>query len=714
MYRIGIHPSGVLIHLYWGRKIVIEQPERLLHVRERAFSPAYRDYGADVSLDSLPQEYPTKGIGDFRDPAIEVVCKDGSNILELTYHSHRIMAGKPALAGLPATYIEHEDEADTLEIDLHDQRTSIVVTLRYTAYRERNVVTRSAIIKNNGNTPVSLRRALSSSIDFYDQTFKLIHLSGTWSRERSLAFETLGSGVFSIESTRGTSSHQANPFLALASPDVGEEHGEVFATNLVYSGNFVFRVKKNAVGGARFIAGINPDTFGWKLNPGENFVTPEAIHVYSSSGLTAMTHTFHDLYRERLCRGEYRDRERPILVNNWEATYFSFDRATLLRLSSVAAQLGLELFVLDDGWFGSRDDDKQSLGDWVANEKKLAGTLKSLATEVQQAGVKFGLWVEPEMVSPNSDLFRAHPEWCLQVPGAYKTESRNQLVLDLSRADVCAYLVQVLSNLFESAPISYVKWDMNRSLTNVWSELLPADQQNEVGHRYVLGLYSVLEQLTTKFPQILFEGCSGGGGRFDPGMLHYTPQIWASDNTDAISRLNIQFGTSFIYPPSAMTAHVSAVPNHQVHRITSMQCRGDVAMAGNFGYELDLTKLSDDECREITSQVESYKQLRHLVQFGHFYRLITPAFDSSDSAAWCYVAPDKTRAYATFVQIFAVSNSPLRRLKLRGLLPSGRYSLVGTDLRFSGEELMFVGIEIQELKGDYQTQTFEFRLMADA
>ncbi len=452
--------------------------------------------------------------------------------------------------------------------------------------------------------------------------------------------------------------------------------------------------------------GINPFDFEWKLEPGEEFQTPEMVMVYSADGLGGMSRIYHRLYRIRLCRGMHRDRTRPVLVNNWEATYFQFDADKIENIAKVGQDLGIELFVLDDGWFGYRDNEDSSLGDWKVDYRKLPGGLADLASRVNRLDMQFGLWFEPEMVSPDSDLYRAHPDWCLHVPERRRTEARKQLILDLSRADVCDYLIESVSSVLRSAPITYVKWDMNRNMTEIGSALLPPERQRETAHRYMLGLYRVLESITTAFPEILFESCSGGGGRFDPGMLHYMPQTWTSDNSDAISRLRIQYGTSLVYPISTMGAHVTAVPNHQVHRITSLKTRGDVAMSGNFGYELDLTQMSDEEKEQVKVQVQQYKEIRHMVQFGDFYRLRSP-FEGNDTA-WMMVSADGSEAFAVYVRVMAEPNAPLDWLKFNGLDAGAKYRVADSGAVYGGDQLMYAGLPIPGLHGDYQSFVWHF------
>jgi alpha-galactosidase len=701
-YMIQLLPSGIPVHAYWGRKIGDAAWEGLLDFQERAsFSPNPYPEDRTISFDTLPQEFPAYGTSDFRHPAYQVQLADGTTITELVYVSHQIVSGKPKLEGLPSTYTEQAEEAKTLVLELQDQSSGLRVELSYTVFTEHDAIVRAAKLVNTGSQPLKLLRALSASVDFKHDRFDLLQLSGAWARERDLIRRPLVPGMQSIESRRGSSSHQQNPFIALADPHTDEEQGEVYGFSLVYSGSFIAQAEVDQFRTTRVSMGINPFDFEWHLEAGESFQTPELVMVFSSEGLGEMSRTYHRLYRTRLCRGTHRDQTRPVLVNNWEATYFDFNADKIESIAKVGQDLGIELFVLDDGWFGYRDSDNSSLGDWKVDQRKLPGGLADLATRVNALDMQFGLWFEPEMVSPDSDLYRAHPDWCLHAPGRRRTEARQQLILDLSRADVCDYLIESVSSVLRSAPITYVKWDMNRNMTEIGSALLPPERQRETAHRYMLGLYRVLEEITSAFPHILFESCSGGGGRFDPGMLHYMPQTWTSDNTDAVSRLRIQYGTSMVYPISTMGAHVSAIPNHQVHRMTSLRTRGDVAMSGNFGYELDLTQMSDEEKTEVKRQVQQYKEIRHLVQFGDFYRLRSP-FAGNDTA-WMMVAEDRSEAFAAFFRVLAESNAPLDWLRFKGLDPTAKYRLVDSGVVYGGDQLMYAGLPIPRLQGDYQS-----------
>ncbi|CCQ96697.1 Alpha-galactosidase 1 [[Clostridium] ultunense Esp] len=705
-YIFQLLNQGYLAHLYWGRRISPPDPSYLLRYVGRAFSPSTDPSDLNLSLDTLPQEYPGYGTSDFRQPAYQVQLHNGSTAIEFLYKSHRIFQGKPKLEGLPATYVENQDEATTLEVHLQDSISGLSVLLSYTVFEELNAITRSVRFINEGKDPLRLLRVQSMNIDFHHALFDILHLSGAWAKERWVYRQPLRPGIQSVESRRGASSHQHNPFIALLDPNATEDTGDVYGFSLVYSGNFLASVEVDQYSTARVSLGINPFDFSWLLEPGEEFQTPEVVMVYSPEGLGGMSRIYHRLYRTRLCRGVYRDQVRPILVNNWEATYFHFNEDKLCQIAEQAKELGIELFVLDDGWFGQRDNDRTSLGDWIVDRKKLPNGLESLVQRINDMGLQFGLWFEPEMVSPESELYKNHPDWCLHVPDRRRTESRWQLILDFSREEVCDAVIKMVSDVLTSAPIRYVKWDMNRHMTEIGSAALPSERQRETAHRYMLGLYRVMEEITSKFPHILFEGCSGGGGRFDPGILYYMPQIWTSDNSDAIERLKIQYGTSIVYPISTIGAHVTAVPNHQVHRVTSLKTRGDVAMSGNFGYELDLTLLTAEEKDLVRQQVNQYKEIRNLVQKGEFYRLLNPF--TGNECAWMFVSDDQCEALVFYFKVLAQPNEPLKRLYLKGLDPNALYEWIESGEIYGGDSLMYAGINIPFLHGDFTS--FVWRL----
>ena len=717
-YLLRVLDNGTLGHLHFGGPLAAGRP--YAHLTPREFAGFSNRLGAPV-----PLEYPTAGIGDFRVPALVIEQPDGSTALDLRYASHRTMAGKPAIPGLPSTYVEDDDEAETLEITLTDTPAGLEVRLLYTIFRDRPVVARSARVRNAGRAPLTVRCAMSASLDLLDSDWDLVQLSGAWARERHAVARRLRPGSQSIGSLRGASGHQHNPFLVLQRPATTEDAGEAYGFSLVYSGNFLAEVEVDAFETTRLRLGINPEGFAWSLEPGVEFATPEAVLAYSGAGAQALSDAYHGLYRERLARGAWRDVPRPVLVNNWEATYFDFDEQKLLAIARAARELGIELFVLDDGWFGRRDDDTSSLGDWEVNRARLPGGIDGLAREVEALGLRFGLWIEPEMVSPRSRLLSEHPDWAIGIPTRPRTEGRNQYVLDMSRPEVVDHLFAVLSDLLDAAPISYVKWDMNRNITEPFSPALPPERQGEFFHRYVLGVYELYGRLTQAFPQVLFESCAGGGGRFDPGILAFAPQGWTSDDTDAVERLKIQWGTSLCYPLSAMAAHVSAVPNHQVGRITPLATRAAVAFFGVLGYELDPTALTDDERRQVAAQIAFYKERRELFQRGRFLRLRSPFEGDGNETAWMVASADTRRAVAGHYQALNRPSAGPRRLRLRGLDPVASYRVsawpvpddaigrANAGLR-GGDELMRVGLLVEtddpadaRSRGDFQARLFD-------
>ncbi|MEN8078303.1 alpha-galactosidase [Clostridioides difficile] len=706
-YVLRVLETGHLVNLYWGRRINSNRIDYIIKKRQCGSFLADLDNIDSLHLEAIPQEYPSYGNPDLRSPAIQVKLSNGTTVTDFRYDSHKIYEGKNLLKGLPATYVENEGEAETLEITLKDKLSGLRVVLSYTVFKSYDAITRNCKVINDSSEEADILRVLSANVDFNHSEFDLIQLSGSWARERHIIRTPLRNGGQCIESRRGASSHAQNPFIALVSKDTTEDNGEVYGFNLIYSGNFLANVEVDMHSNTRAQIGINPFDFIWNLEAGEEFQAPEAVMVYSPNGLTGMSHIYHDLYRERLCRGTHRDKERPILINNWEATYFDFNNEKIKKIAKEASNLGIELFVLDDGWFGERNNDDCSLGDWFVNEEKIKGGLNSLATDINEMGMQFGLWFEPEMISPKSKLYEQHPDWCIHIEGRLRSQARRQLILDLSRDEVCDAVIEMLTNVLKSAPISYVKWDMNRNMTEIGSPAWPAKKQKEIAHRYMLGLYKILENITSNFPNILFESCSGGGGRFDGGMLYYMPQTWTSDDTDAIERLKIQEGTSLVYPTSTMGSHVSAIPNHQVNRMTPLNTRGVVAMAGSFGYELDITKMTEEEKQEVKSQVEFYKNIRSTVQFGDLYRLKS-SFDSNE-AAWMNLSKDGKNAVVSYVKKYAEPNVIPRRLKVKALDKNSLYEVVETGEIFGGDELMYIGLEIGELSGDYQAKVWTLR-----
>jgi alpha-galactosidase len=713
-YMMKVCEEGYLAHVYYGNKVPDEDLTYLLRLDESPFTPATNDRDRASFMDTLPFEYPCFGVGDYRESAFKIMDASGMSTCDLRYVSHKMYEGKPKLEGLPATFATEESGCSTLEITMYDKYADIEVVLIYTAFDKLDVITRSAVITNKSEKPFKITRALSACVDFDTDKMDMITLNGSWARERAVERCRLHHGKQLVDSCRGESSHQNNPFVALCDNNADEDKGEVFGFNFVYSGNFYAQAEVTQHKKTRFLMGINPLDFEWLLEKGESFTCPEVVMVHSDEGIGKMSRTFHDLYRNNLIRGEYKDKRRPILINNWEATYFNFDTDKLIDIAKEASKLGIEMLVMDDGWFGHRDSDNSSLGDWFVYEKKLKGGLKYLVDEVNKLGMKFGIWFEPEMISPDSELYKAHPDWAIQIKGRPLTLCREQYVLDYSRKEVRDYVYGMMKKILDSANIEYIKWDMNRQLTEVGSATLPAERQRELWHRYVLGVYDLMDRLTTDYPHILLENCSGGGARFDPGMLYYSPQIWCSDDTDAIERLKIQHGTSMCYPCSAMGAHVSDCPNHTVGRNTPFKTRGHVAMVGTFGYELDVTRIPQEDRDAIPAQIEEFNKFNKLVRTGDHYR-IGNMFEDNTWDAWEFVAKDKSEALFEFVQVLARPNERSRRIKLKGLEPEAYYYEESEpDKKISGAALMNAGINIAKmwngdgLYGDFCSKILHF------
>lgn len=696
-YLFYVMESGQLGHLYFGK--ALNPRGSYLHMVEKAHRPmtTYINEGdLYTSYEHLRQEYPCYGTSDYRYPALEIQGGDGSRICRMEYQGYEIIKGKKPLSGLPATYTEEDGEAATLEIKMKDTWRNLEVILSYSIFRDVDAIARSVKIVNNGKEDLMINRAMSMSVDMPDADYQSLQLSGAWSRERGVKVRELEPGLTGVSSMRGNSSHQHNPFLALKRKDTTEVSGRAYGFSLVYSGNFLAQAEVDNYQVLRVMLGINPFGFSWNLEPGEAFVTPEAVMVYSDEGLNGMSLQFHRLYRKRLARGFWRDKERPVLINNWEATQFDYVEEDLLKFAGKAKECGIELFVLDDGWFGERNDDKRGLGDWKANREKLPGGIEGLSEKIEALGMKFGLWFEPEMVNKDSDFFRQHPDYIIQTPGRSASHGRNQFVLDFSRKEVVDAVYEQMYELLSKARISYIKWDMNRSISECYSSAYPARRQGEIFHRYILGVYDLHERLIQAFPELLIESCSSGGGRFDAGMLYYAPQGWVSDNSDAIERLKIQYGTSFVYPLSCMGAHVSACPNEQVGRRTPIETRGNVAYTGAFGYELDLNKLSSEEIETVKEQVEFYKKNRKFIAEGDFYRLLSPF--EGNFAAWEVVESDGGRALVTVTRMLSEINGPYRRLPLSGLVKNREYHIQSKYISYDayGDELMQFGLMLED------------------
>lgn len=690
-----------LIHTYYGPYVGDSDMSYLARCIDRGFSgnpDGITDKG--YSLDTQLLEYPSYGTGDFRNDCLRVAYADGSQVTDLKYVSHEIKEGKYGLEGLPAMY-QGEENVQTLEVVLQDVYKKLEVILYYGVFENLDVITRACKIVNKGEDKVNLLRAYSMCLDFNNKDMDFVHFYGRHAMERIMERTHLHHGIQSVGSRRGFSSHQHNPFVVLCAHDAGEDHGNCYGASFVYSGNFAAVAEVTQADCTRMTMGIHDAQFQFELQPQESFTAPEVMLSFSSEGLGTLSRNYHKAIRYHICRGKYKTARRPILINNWEATYFNFNTEKLLDIAREAKKLGIEMLVMDDGWFGKREDDISGLGDWFVNEKKLGGKLKDLVDGVNEIGLKFGIWFEPEMISEDSDLYRAHPDWALKIPGRAPTRGRQQLVLDFSREDVRTYIFDRMCEILESSDIEYVKWDANRHLTDVWSALLPAERQGEVFHRFILGLYDFLEKITQRFPNVLFEGCSGGGGRFDAGMMYYHPQIWCSDDTDAVERLEIQYGTSFAYPVSTMGAHVSVCPNHQTGRSVSMKTRGVVAMSGTFGYELDITKLSEEDKQTVKEQIEAFKKYYDLIQNGDYYRL-TDDGRKSPFVAWEFVSADKKEALLNVVVLRTKANPILHTVYARGLEADMMYQVEGSQEKFSGAALMNGGYPIPVMGDDYQ------------
>ena len=708
-YHICITQKGYVSHAYYGAKIGNDDISYLTRQFEYGFSNSDIFREKHSLLDFLPMEYPFDGVGDFRKSAIAITNQNGNNAVELKYKDYKIIDGTVQLDGLPCVFGE-KSSCKTLEIFTEDEVLGLEVILFYTVFEDNDAIVRSAkIINNNKNgETVLIKKALSLSFDMDDDNFDMITLHGSWARERHIDRRPVHMGLQGTESIRGETSHQEHPFMAILNHNADNDSGNVYGVNFIYSGNFIASVQKNQFGSIRTQIGINPENFTWQLEAGQCFETPQAVLVFSSEGLNGMSHIFHDLYREHLIRSPYKKTMRPILINNWEATYFNFDEEKLLDIAREAHKDGIEMLVMDDGWFGHRNSDDSSLGDWFVNENKLKGGLKNLVDKVNEIGMKFGIWFEPEMISPDSTLFKNHPDYAIQIPGREPGMSRQQLVLDITRKEVRECIYNQISKILHSANIEYVKWDMNRQLSDIGSLDLHGTKNGEFFHRYVLAVYEMQEKLITEFPNLLLENCSGGGARFDPGMLYYSPQIWCSDDTDAIERLEIQEGTALMYPLSSMGAHVSVCPNHAVGRNTPFKTRGYVALAGTFGYELDITKLSEEERKIIPHQIELYKKYSDIVRNGDYWRIASYS-ENHEFDCWACISKDKNKALITFVQVLNHPNFKTRFIKVKGICAESNYLVHYLDdeqnskpLELKGSTIINAGIPVSRDWGDFQ------------
>ncbi len=710
-YQMKVDDFGFLLHLYYGAKVSGEM-DYLLTYYDRGFSGNPNDVGNNrtYSMDVLPQEYPTLGTGDYRNSAFVLRNHDESACCDLRYAGHEIREGKYELPGLPAVYAKPE-EAQTLEIVLEDAVSKVRVRLLYGVLEDEDIITRSVKITNYGTEYIVVEKASSACLDFITGEYDLLSFYGRHAMERNLQRARIGHGSQCIGSRRGTSSHQYNPAVIVAGKNTTEDIGDCYGMVFVYSGNFLCEAEQDQFDQTRILMGLQRDLFNYPLESGETLVVPETILCYSGRGFGDLSMKYHRCIRNHICNGARSRRKsgetgfipRPVLVNSWEAAYFNFTGETIVDLAKDAAQLGIDMVVMDDGWFGKREDDNSGLGDWQVNEKKLGCSLGELVRRVNEEGVKFGIWIEPEMISEDSDLYREHPDWAMQNPGRNPARGRNQLVLDFSREDVREHIFDQICRVLDQGNIEYIKWDMNRSLTDFYSV---ETRQGKVSYDFVIGLYDFMEKLLAKYPQLMIEGCSGGGGRFDAGMMYYTPQIWCSDNTDAVDRLRIQYGTSFFYPMSTVSAHVSAVPNHQTGRITSLRTRGIVAMTGAFGYELSLGKLSAEEKEEIREQIRQYKEFEPLISTGDYYRLSNPFEDAC--AAWMFVSKDRKRVLLHVVLLENHGNMIVNYVRLKELLPDVVYEEEGSGKRYCGCALMQAGIPIPVEMGEYLAYQFVF------
>ena len=716
-YQMGVGNYGQLLHLYYGKRLTGDMRYLLIYY-DRGFSgnPYEAECDKTYSMDALPQEYPGFGNGDFRSPAFVQKNADGSYCADLRYVSCEVCKGKYQIPGLPAAYDETGAESETLKVYLEDAPGGVRVTLLYGVFAELDIITRAVQITNCGTEAVHVEKAASAALDFMTGEFDVIHFHGRHGMERIFERTPVEHGNQVFGSRRGASGHQQNPFVMLSGKQTGEDAGECYGCMLLYSGNFKAEAEKDQYEQTRLVMGLSDEMFSWKLEPGETFDTPEAVLSYSANGFSALSWNLHRLIRSHICRSAYRDTKRPVLINNWEATYFDFTGA------KQAAELGVEMLVLDDGWFGKRDDDLAGLGDWTVNEKKLGMPLGKVAEKIRGLGMKFGIWIEPEMVCEDSDLYREHPDWAFTIPGRKPVRARYQLVLDYSRKEVVDGIFAQIAKVLDDTKADYVKMDMNRHLTDIWSKTAAEQNQGAILHRYVLGVYDFLERLHERYPDLLIEGCSGGGGRFDAGMLYYTPQIWCSDNTDAVERIKIQYGTSFAYPSCTVGSHVSAVPNHQTGRMTELATRAAVAMAGSFGYELDLNLLTEEEKEQVREQIKNYHRFEMLIRQGRYYRL-TDVWQTKEYAAWEYCAPDESEALVTVITMDTQCNPATEYVKLRGLGEDKKYRVEVVGMQtdgenvqringtpnavepeyFTGAQLVYAGLPVPRLGNEYKS-----------
>lgn len=722
-YIFAVLGNGIMEHLYYGDKLHIRSnyPDLSRH-EERKVTPSWDVDGEIIQPQLTAFEYPQSGHGDCRVPACVIRQHNGSTVTEFTYQGYAIHEGKERLQGLPSSFDESHDDACTLTIRLRDELTKINLSLNYTVFPHEDVIVRSSSLHNDGSDAVVIERAASLSLDLPNDDYTLIQFSGAWAREFRMSSTPVQPGIQEISSTRGASSHQHNPFFMLAEPGANEQSGRVIAYNLLYSGDFSNSIEVDHYQSTRVSVGLNPSQFSWKLDSGESFQTPEAIMCMSNSGFSTLTTNMSAFISNHVVNQHVAHLERPILINNWEATYFDFDQDKLMNIATQAKSLGIELFVLDDGWFGHRNDATTSLGDWTTDPNKLPDGVEALSAAIHGIGMQFGLWFEPEMISLDSELYRQHPDWVLRTPQRAMTVQRNQFVLDMSRPEVVDYLYHAISSIIASAHLDYIKWDMNRNITEAYSAALPADRQQEVHHRYMLGVYDLYDRLTTAFPEVLFESCASGGGRFDLGMMYYAPQAWVSDDTDAVERVFTQYGASFGYPQSTMGSHVSAVPNHETGRVTPLSTRAHVAFFADLGYELDISQTDTADLDEMKQQISFYKRYRKVFQQGKFYRLLSPYERSRNTMACEVISEDEQTVILGYFQILNPPNAPVTHVRLTGLNPDARYQVEGRTDTYFGDELMNIGLFIAQSfdpithrgKGDFSSELFVLKRVEDS
>lgn len=703
-YVMEVMDGKYLLHRYFGKAVRTYQRCGEPYYFKRGYNTEHECSVPNVSFDDFPFEYPVRGHGDFRIPAFAITQEDGTDFTELCFRSWRVLEGKPKIPGLPATFAG-KNEAQTLEVICEDRAAGIRVYLYYTIFADRGIIARRQRVENTGSRTVTIQNIQSISLELPARGYDFLSLYGTHAKEGNRNRFSLHRGIQRIESVRGSSSPQHQPFFALMEPRTTEHSGEVYGFHLIYSGNFLAQAEEDQFGNIRAQIGLHPDMFCWRLAPGEAFNAPEAILNYSRQGLNGMSGNFHWLYRYHLMPERFADKERPILLNSWEAMYYDVNLEKIEEQAELAGKLGAELFVLDDGWFRADNSSRTSMGDWKCNEKKLPGGIRKVSELVHRKGLKFGLWFEPEAVCKNSELYRQHPDWTLHVPGYLMTEGRHEYLLDLSRQEVREYLMETLDFYLKDGMVDYIKWDMNRPLTDVNSLSLTGERKGEISHRYVLGLYEILEQVSKRYPQVLIEGCSSGGGRFDPGMLYYVAQNWASDNTDAFDRMQIQSGFSLIYPPMAIGSHVSITPNHQTGRTTSLHTRYQAARFFNLGYELDLTRCTEEEQREIAGQIAEHKKERGWLQEASFYRIETP---NENYISWLSLGSSREEFLVLVFQKFYDPLCSHGRFRLTALNPDFDYVETDSGKRYGGDELMEIGISVPLVKEDFHVFMFHF------